>query len=111
MAGRQPAIWWRLFALLAHVPPRRVHPALLILFPLPSPLSLLPACLCAPLNHPRQQSPETAEVLEALRGCQEQARRRHVGMYVYGDPGSDEEADDGGFPALGKPGGGRGGRR
>lgn len=58
-----------------------------------------------------RQSPEAREVLEALRECQEQARRRHAGMYQYGDPGSEEE-DDGGFPTLGgKPGAGRGGRR
>jgi hypothetical protein len=65
-----------------------------------------PACL---------QSPETAEVLEALRGCETEARRKHRGMWMYGDPGSgdEDERDDGGFPSLGgKPAGGRGaGRR
>ena len=50
-------------------------------------------------------------MLEALRACQEEARRKHLGMYQYGDPDSGDE-DDGGFPALGgKPGAGRGGRR
>lgn len=53
----------------------------------------------------RLQPGETGEVLEVLRSCQETARRRHVGIYQYGDPGSGDEEDDGGFPALSKPGG------
>ncbi|KAL4429360.1 hypothetical protein ABPG77_005134 [Micractinium sp. CCAP 211/92] len=52
------------------------------------------------------KSPEAEGVLEALRSCQEEARRKHLGLFTYGDPDSDE--DDGGFPALG---GGRGGGR
>jgi hypothetical protein len=51
------------------------------------------------------QAGETAEVVEALRSCQEAARRRHVGMYQYGDPGSGDEGDDGGFPTLSNPAG------
>ncbi len=60
-----------------------------------------PPCLPA-----LSQSPEAEGVLEALRSCQEEARRKHLGLFTYGDPDSDE--DDGGFPALG---GGRGGGR
>jgi endonuclease YncB( thermonuclease family) len=48
-------------------------------------------------------------VLEALRSCQEQARRRHLGIFEFGDPDSEGE-DDGGFPALGGQAGGRGRR-
>ncbi|PSC71228.1 hypothetical protein C2E20_5281 [Micractinium conductrix] len=39
------------------------------------------------------KSLETAEVLEALRACQEEARRKHLGMYQYGDPDSGDEDD------------------
>lgn len=56
------------------------------------------------------KSAETEELLSALRGCQEAARRKHLGLFQYGDPDSD--GDDGGFPTLGgKPAGGRGGGR
>ena len=41
-----------------------------------------------------------AEVVEALRACEEQARKHHLGMWEHGDPGSEDD-DDGGFPALG----------
>lgn len=47
-----------------------------------------------PLPH-HSQSPETAKVLEALRACQDEARRKHVGIYEFGDVDSEEE-DDGG---------------
>ena len=75
----------------------------------------LPAHLTCPPPPACLQSPETAEVLEELRGCETEARRKHRGMWMYGDPGSgdEDERDDGGFPSLGgKPAGGRGaGRR
>ena len=56
--------------------------------------------LPVPPHPPPLQATLAAEVVEALRGCEEAARRRHVGMWVHGDPGSDEE-EDAGFPALG----------
>lgn len=72
-----------------------------------APLTRLPL----PPPAPSWQSPEAEGVLEALRSCQEEARRKHLGLFTYGDPDSDE--DDGGFPALGGArGAGRGaGRR
>lgn len=72
---------------------------------------LLAAGLAQLVEPKGPKSPETAEVLEALRACQEEARRKHLGMFQYGDPDSDD--DDGGFPTLGgpKPAGGRGGHR
>lgn len=40
----------------------------------------------------RQAAAEgVAEVLEALREAEGQARAAHAGMWEYGDPGSDEE--------------------
>ena len=44
---------------------------------------------------------------EAVRAAQELARRRHAGMWEYGDPGSSDD-DDGGFPSLGGARGGGG---
>ncbi|KAL4859242.1 Ribonuclease TUDOR 1 [Chlorella vulgaris] len=70
---------------------------------------LLTAGLARLLEPKGPQASEAAEVLQALRECQEGARRKHVGVFEYGDPDSD---DDGGFPTLaGKPAGGRGGGR
>jgi staphylococcal nuclease domain-containing protein 1 len=40
-------------------------------------------------------------VLGVLKEAQEEARRAHVGLWQYGDPGDDDEDDDGGFPVLG----------
>lgn len=48
-----------------------------------------------PLPPHHSQSPETTKVLEALRACQDEARRKHVGIYEFGDVDSEEE-DDGG---------------
>lgn len=71
---------------------------------------LLAAGLARLVEPKGPQSPETAKVLEALRACQDEARRKHVGIYEFGDVDSEEE-DDGGFPALGGKPGARGGRR
>lgn len=51
---------------------------------------------------------EAGDVYEAVRAAQDDARADHVGIFEYGDPGSDDE-DDGGFPAMssGKAGGKR----
>jgi len=43
---------------------------------------------------------EPGALLDALRNAQQEARQSHLGLWVYGDPGSDSE-DDGGFPSLG----------
>ena len=34
-----------------------------------------------------------AEVLEALREAEDEARSAHAGMWEYGDPGSEEEEE------------------
>lgn len=39
-------------------------------------------------------------MLDALRACQEEARRKHVGIYEFGDVDSEEEDDGGGFLLL-----------
>lgn len=38
-------------------------------------------------------APAAAEagVLETLQGCEEKARRAHLGMWRYGDPGEDSD--------------------
>ena len=43
----------------------------------------------------------TQEVVQTLLEVEEGARRKHVGIYEYGDPGSDDD-DDAAFPSLGK---------
>ena len=48
-----------------------------------------------------------AAVVETLRSAEATARRQHVGMWRYGDPGSDEEDD---YPTLGGGPPKRGGR-
>jgi len=50
---------------------------------------------------------EVPPVLVALRAAQDDAKRRHLGLWVYGDPGSDDD-DDAGFPPMG---GAKGGKR
>lgn len=45
------------------------------------------------------------EVAEALLACEEKARRGHVGMWRYGDPGEDSDQDD--YPVIGGRQGGR----
>lgn len=49
---------------------------------------------------PPSQNPETAKVLEALQACQEEARRKHVGIYEFGDVDSEEEDDGGAWLAV-----------
>lgn len=44
-----------------------------------------------------------ASALAAVQAAEERARRAHAGMWRYGDPGDEEDEDDGGFPSLGAP--------
>ncbi len=52
---------------------------------------LLSAGLARFAADPRAAAGEAGEVQEALRGCEEKARRGHVGMWRYGDPGEDSD--------------------
>ena len=45
-------------------------------------------------------SPDSKHTWEAIKEGEEAARRGHIGLWRYGDPGDDDD-DDGGFPALG----------
>lgn len=48
--------------------------------------------------------PRTKEsaALIAYKKAEEDARKRHAGIWQYGDPGDEDEDDDGGFPSLGQ---------
>ena len=48
----------------------------------------------------KNQRSERATILEELWSQEEEARARHIGLWRYGDPGDDDDEDDGGFPAL-----------
>jgi endonuclease YncB( thermonuclease family) len=51
---------------------------------------------------PPKKGPAAArgkDVVEALQEAEQQARRRHVGIWEYGDPGSDEDVDPPPTPA------------
>lgn len=59
---------------------------------------LLSAGLARFVEERRASEAAEAGVLEALRACEEKARKSHVGMWRYGDPGEDSDDD---YPTLG----------
>lgn len=47
------------------------------------------------------------KVVDILKEAERNALKSHAGLWRYGDPGDDDDEDDGGFPSLG----GKGGKR